>query len=35
MDLIPLVDAATVDYVLAIKDGCLVKVAVSDCGGSV
>lgn len=35
MDAIPLVDAATVDFVLAIKDGCLVKVAVSDCGGSV
>jgi hypothetical protein len=31
MDLIPLVDAATVDYVLAIKDGCLVKVALSEC----
>lgn len=31
MDAIPLVDAATVDYVLAIKDGCLVKVAVSQC----
>ena len=31
MDSIPLADAATVDYVLAVKDGCLVKVALSEC----
>lgn len=31
MDAIPLADAATVDYVLAVKGGCLVKVALSEC----
>lgn len=31
MDMIPVASAATVDYVLAIKDNCLVKVALSEC----
>lgn len=36
LDALPLVNAADVDYVLAIKDGCLVKVALSQCdSGSV
>lgn len=31
LDALPTVNASDVDYVLAIKDGCLVKVALSEC----
>lgn len=35
LDALPTVSAADVDYVLAIRNGCLVKVALSDCNASV
>lgn len=34
LDALETVSAELVDFVLAVKDGCLVKVAVSDCAGS-